>query len=81
MTDDLLAAQADLDELRAAARAVLRVGVGDHGRDSLREGNCPGHSHTRPGVWDPDNRPALAGKACEVCAAWQRLWRLAGDEL
>lgn len=79
MTDDLLAAQADLDELRAVVRAVLRS-LDPLDRDGLRRGDSPQHHHEHPGVWAPDNKPALAGKPCEACAAWQRLWRLTGSE-
>jgi hypothetical protein len=35
-----------------------------------------GHSHTRPGVWDSDNRPGLANTRCRECAARERLWAL-----
>lgn len=32
-----------------------------------------GHSHRRPGIWDPDNRPEIANKPCVECAARERL--------
>lgn len=31
------------------------------------------HSHQRPGVWDDDNSPEIAGTACVECAARARL--------
>lgn len=34
--------------------------------------NAPGHGHCRPGVWDDDNAPELAGKPCEWCADWAK---------
>lgn len=80
MTDDLLAAEAALDELRVAVRLVLRsLDAGD--RDDLRRGDSPQHHHGRPGVWSADSKPAVAGRPCETCAAWQRLWRLVGSGL
>lgn len=32
-----------------------------------------GHCHSRPGIWDDDNRPGLAGTRCVECAARERL--------
>ncbi len=32
-----------------------------------------GHAHSRPGIWDDDNRPGLAGTRCVECAARERL--------
>jgi hypothetical protein len=31
------------------------------------------HSHSRPGIWDSDNRPGLAHTRCVECAARERL--------
>ncbi|GAA4439555.1 hypothetical protein [Phytohabitans houttuyneae] len=32
-----------------------------------------GHAHTRPGIWDPDNRPGKANTVCVECAARRRV--------
>lgn len=37
------------------------------------------HSHQRPGIWDDSNRPEIAGKPCEQCAARARLMVALGD--
>lgn len=37
-----------------------------------------GHGHSRPGVWDGDNRPEIAGQPCVECAAEKRLRDAAG---
>lgn len=34
-----------------------------------RNGNAPGHAHSKPGIWDSDNGE-LAGKPCAWCLAW-----------
>jgi hypothetical protein len=31
------------------------------------------HAHSRPGIWDDDNRPGLRGTRCVECAARDRL--------
>lgn len=48
-----------LDVLRADLEIVLKQQVQ--------------HIHQRPGVWDSDNPPELAGTRCVECAARQRL--------
>ena len=32
----------------------------------------PNHRHSKPGIWDPDNRPELRGKPCAECAVYDR---------
>ena len=54
------------DAVEALRRLVAAV-IDDEGDDP---GNAPGHAHSRPGIWDDDNEPAIAGKPCEKCAAW-----------
>jgi len=34
-----------------------------------KNGNCPWHGHSEPGIWDDDNG-ALSGKECGLCKAW-----------
>lgn len=36
-------------------------------------GQRTGHSHSRPGIWDPDNPPGRANMPCRECAARERL--------
>jgi len=45
-------------------------------------GNSPihAHSHRTPGIWDADNAPEKANKACALCAAWNRAVAL-GEQL
>lgn len=70
--DDLIAAakylrrSAQADAVEALRRLVVAI-IDDDGDDP---GNAPGHAHSRPGIWDDDNEPAIAGKPCEKCAAW-----------
>ena len=33
-------------------------------------GDAPGHCHSKPGIWDADNAPEIAGKPCDWCAQW-----------
>lgn len=51
-------------ELLAAVIAELPERMG-----KTRNGNAPGHSHDKPGIWDSDNG-ALAGKECAWCKVW-----------
>ena len=56
--------------LSAEDRAILEAV-----RRELNEGNrgdAPGHAHHRPGIWDDDNRPAIAGKPCAWCMTWAK---------
>ena len=39
----------------------------------------PGHSHSKAGVWDCDNQPALAGKPCDWCATWDKARTLVAE--
>jgi hypothetical protein len=39
-------------------------------------GNAPGHSHSRPGIWDDDNVPSKAGKPCAWCLTWSKFTAL-----
>lgn len=48
----------------------------DNGDD---DGNAPGHAHRRPGIWDSDNEPGIAGKPCAWCLTWAKFTRLAKD--
>jgi hypothetical protein len=41
--------------------------LGEKHRDML---NAPGHSHSRPGVWDVGNNPEKANQECKWCAMW-----------
>ena len=58
-------AQAEVGE---ALRRLVSAIIDDDGGDD--DGNAPGHAHETPGVWDDDNSAEIAGKACELCAAW-----------
>jgi len=55
------------DVLREALRSLVAT-LPPHLRG--RSGAGPGHSHERPGIWDDDNDPLLAGQPCEWCRAW-----------
>lgn len=61
------------DRLRAGLRDLIDAlaDVSPYGLD-LSDTNAPGHGHETAGVWDDDNAPAIAGKPCETCAAWNR---------
>lgn len=43
---------------------------------SRPESGWPGHRHQTPGVWDAGNRASIAGKPCQLCAAWERAKQL-----
>jgi len=58
---------AQADAIEALRRLVSAI-IDDDGGDD--DGNAPGHAHKTPGVWDDDNRAGIAGKQCELCAAW-----------
>lgn len=44
--------------------------------DEGDDGNAPGHAHSRPGIWDNDNKPGIAGKPCAWCLTWAKFTRL-----
>tara|TARA_R110000868_G_scaffold127605_2_gene335399 strand:+ start:650 stop:979 length:330 start_codon:yes stop_codon:yes gene_type:complete len=53
----------ELKHLKALLRAVFEeLDEGD--------GNAPGDSHEKPGIWDDDNTPDIAGKPCHWCELW-----------
>lgn len=62
-----LKAQDDVQALREILRALVR----QLDEDGNRDGDAPGHSHSRRGIWDGDNG-TLAGKPCAWCALWDK---------
>lgn len=56
-------AQAEIAMLRGHLTTIIdRMGKGDR--------DAPGHSHDKPGIWDADNKPGVAGTKCQWCAEW-----------
>lgn len=57
----------------AAERLDLLFGMLESIADVLDDCNpdAPGHCHSKQGIWDDDNKPAIAGKPCEWCALWR----------
>ena len=42
--------------------------------------NAPGHGHSRPGIWDDDNKPAIRGKPCAWCLTWAKFTEIINRE-
>lgn len=70
------AALRDRDYARGLIHAVVREVPYLSHRPGNGNGNAPGHSHSRPGIWDSDNGE-LAGKACSWCAIWRAAEKIA----
>jgi hypothetical protein len=68
-TPRAIAAMQGQQEEIANLRLLLSAVVEHFGKDC----NGPGHAHLRPGVWDDDNKPEIAGKPCEWCATWREI--------
>lgn len=58
--------QEAIDELVAALAGIVEH---FHRRSDGRP-NAPDHGHDKPGIWDADNAPEIAGKPCDWCAHW-----------
>lgn len=65
LRDQLAAMTAERDQWRCLLDNVIRMHP-----DADDDGNAPGHSHSKPGIWDDDNKPAIRGTACQWCHVW-----------
>lgn len=70
------AALRDRDYARGLIHAVVREIP--HLSHRASNGNGPGHSHSRPGIWDSNNGE-IAGKACSWCAIWRAAEKIARE--
>ena len=68
-----LAPMLGLDRMTAAHVAVAKDDLA-----LLLAARGSGHAHAKPGIWDWDNGPGVAGVACTFCPVYDRLASAAG---